>query len=715
MKKIKNIKDFTKKSFKGYSGPENEFSDKSNIFFGHSGHGKSSLALGIYENFIGLNDKDDVRLYNESYSKNTLLIKEGSGEIKGVVADFGNKNVKLQENIIKLEDDLVSLEEKISKKEAGREETGKNIRAIIEEVVKRRKGKTSTKNKSHNDGLRKVVQLWEDDYKEAKKKFPDENFSKIDGDDDFTVNLDAISNLYIPVFEGLDQKKYEGLGKILLKSYGKEAIPDKTTVEWLINGLHIHNGKKECGFCLNKMDYQEVEKRVKSFASNEEHIAQKTISNHFELFDTTNKELMKLLKKEKHFLAILDDNKEVKDALNEIRKNIKVLNINMGLITDKIKGMSKSIQFDQKKLGSTLEKINQSIETISSIKIAQKKLYQEKINRLDTLVRGAIGFEIKNNKLLNESLQKYITNQKEMDGFEKDIGAKKEEIKNLKEKKSDLSGFAEYINKVFDDIGIDFHLEVFNDKAYVLKHRTFKVELTIDDISPGERNILSLIYFYYEMLNDNQKDLKKSISVVIVDDPATSMDDENKFYILEIIKSLINNTSIQSFIFTHSWSDYCDLCYGKNSDTNVKMFEIKKKAGMSEILPTKPPVRPYKKLYIEINNFMVKDPSSIVDEDFLHMPNTMRRVLEEYLKFNYDISPLTSKKITEVAKILFDKEFADLTITEKNKTQTLLSVCNILSHRVGASISKKEIHDSARFLIERIKSTNQYHHEKMVN
>jgi wobble nucleotide-excising tRNase len=275
-----------------------------------------------------------------------------------------------------------------------------------------------------------------------------------------------------------------------------------------------------------------------------------------------------------------------------------------------------------------------------------------------------------------------------------------------------LADFANYLNTIFEEIGVNFKL-VLSGKSYVLQHSLLGIGLTIDDISEGECNLLALVYFYYEMLGKDQKSLKDNIEVVIVDDPATSMDDENRFYILELVKSIIDNIKLQSFILTHSWHDYCDLSYGKSEQQGVKRFEITKINGKSGIELSRSVISPYKRLYKEVYDFSQKSVSDVSADEALHMPNTMRRVLEEYIRFNFGIDLATQTHYNEIARVLFEEEVAKISQKNGARLKMLLSVCNILSHGAPHTRSVTEIHTSSRFLISRIADINKYHHDRM--
>jgi wobble nucleotide-excising tRNase len=215
------------------------------------------------------------------------------------------------------------------------------------------------------------------------------------------------------------------------------------------------------------------------------------------------------------------------------------------------------------------------------------------------------------------------------------------------------------------------------------------------------------------MLGEDQQSLKDSIDIIIIDDPATSMDDENRFYILELVKSVIDNKRLQSFVLTHSWRDYCDLSYGKNEQQGVKKFEITKVNGKSAIEVSRSVTSPYKKLYKEVYSFSQKNVNDISSDEALHMPNTMRRVLEEYIRFNFGIDLATQTHYNEIAQALFEKEVAEISQNNEARLKTLLSVCNILSHGAPHTRSVGEIHASARFLIARMSEINKYHHNRM--
>lgn len=67
----------------------------------------------------------------------------------------------------------------------------------------------------------------------------------------------------------------------------------------------------------------------------------------------------------------------------------------------------------------------------------------------------------------------------------------------------------------------------------------------------------------------------------MIDDPISSFDENNKFYVLEIMKKIISEKNIQIFLFTHSWDNFCQLTYGKQNNDYFGLFEIFKNSNMS--------------------------------------------------------------------------------------------------------------------------------------
>jgi energy-coupling factor transporter ATP-binding protein EcfA2 len=301
---------------------------------------------------------------------------------------------------------------------------------------------------------------------------------------------------------------------------------------------------------------------------------------------------------------------------------------------------------------------------------------------------------------------------------------KQQEIQALKQQKSITKDFADFVSQILNDINISLKVELDTDNInYIIKSTNENATLTIKDISEGEKNLLALLFFYYELFSDNkQQQVKPEIELIIVDDPISSMDDSNKFYILELMKYLLELPNQQIFVMTHSWNDYCNLSYGKRAWKDKKdkdgndikskyaTFEIKKNNGNSTLVKSKNPKKPYNYLFKEIYEFSISSYETIKTEcQIYHYPNVMRRVFEEWYGFKIGgYLNLTSSRQANIIEELNIKNILD-----KTKLGSLLKVCNILSHSINDSKNPEEIHKSAKYLMKLIEVNDKLHFDKM--
>ena len=303
---------------------------------------------------------------------------------------------------------------------------------------------------------------------------------------------------------------------------------------------------------------------------------------------------------------------------------------------------------------------------------------------------------------------------------------KQQEIQDLKQQKSLTKDFADFVSQILNDINISLKVELDTDnKNYIIKSTNENATLTIRDISEGEKNLLALLFFYYELFADNkQQNVKPEIELIIVDDPISSMDDSNKFYILELMKNLLELPNQQIFVLTHSWDDYCNLSYGKKAwedktdkngvETKSKYatFELRKTNGISNLVKLSSKEKPYNYLFKEIYDFSENSEEDIKNEcQIYHYPNVMRRIFEEWYSFKVGKNvKFTSNIQNQIASV-----FNITSNSEKAKLGVLIKVCNILSHSINGSMNPQEIHQSAKYLMKLIQDKDKLHFDNMKN
>lgn len=713
---ITKLNNFTLKSFVGYTNPNDLFFRAKNILFGYNGKGKSAIAIGIKDEFLkDLTKKsENLRIFDRDYISNSLLLENSDGKIKGVEASFGKGGVDIENKIKELEK-LIIKEDEIGKLDIGIAKLRKEIRTEIDKIHDSRKGEANIQRKSKDEPVERVIELYKKDFQDAKKiEADDEKLIKINGDSTIEKQISQNENLRPLNFSKIQTPLIEEVKVIFKEKFGKDiSIPEFEVVQWIESGLKLHSVGDNCKFCEGKLDFSDVKMKIAQYKENKRHKATEKLKQFRE-------QLQSLLESTK---IITKESKTYSTNIGiEIEQHFTVIsakeNTFESLITScqyKIDNIEIQQNFDFELLAESSKVIEDSISTISKTKNEQLSELRKKQNNLTTLVKGAIGLEILKSITIKDK-------QKEVKGKEDELKEKRvnnkkkqQEIQDLKQQKSLTKDFADFVSQILNDINISLKVELDTDnKNYIIKSTNENATLTIKDISEGEKNLLALLFFYYELFaNNKQQNVKPEIELIIVDDPISSMDDSNKFYILELMKNLLELSNQQIFVLTHSWEDYCNLSYGKKSwDNNQPFatFEIRKSNGVSELSQLKNIEKPYKYLFKEIFEFSQKREDDLkTDCQIYHYPNVMRRVFEEWYSFKIgkDLNLTSSQQ---------DRIINDLKIIEnrdKTKLGLLLKVCNILSHSINGSKNPQEIHQSAKYLMELIKNNDKLHYENM--
>ena len=705
---VKKIENYTEKSFKNYTGPDREFKQK-NIIFGYNGRGKSSLAKGVIRQFLINNPvgADSYRFFNRNYINNNLLLKESTdSKIKGVIANFGEKDVDIEKQINLLESNIIdtsTIEQEIN-------ELSKKIRIEIDKIHDAKKGKIAIQRKPISKSNDEVISSYNDDIEKAKKIENDESeLLNIKGDDSLENQKEKIEAIIIPALNMILDENINEIKDIFVKKFDDIEIPSSRIVEWITIGLSIHEKGEKCKFCGGTPDLDFIQSNVNKYNSNEKQKASISLTNFKNELDTLSLQINKLLELKNSIIANLGS--DTTQYFDNIESNDNLLTNYKEKLNNKIENINLQIDFEDEKLKKILSSIKNSYDNIIQIKDEKLKILDEKISKLNILIKGAIGLEIRNNTFINSNMQLVSQKQKVLDESRIKNKENLNKIKELKDSKSNTKDFADHINDILSMLEVNLKLEVLNDD-YIIKQSITNDKLQLDDISEGEQNLLSLLYFYYELFEDKeQKHLKSSINLIVIDDPISSVDDINKMYVLELIKKICELNDIQLFVFTHVWEDFCSICYNKADKQNTPygFYEIKKDTNGSKIVSVKTNETPYKHDFKDIYEFSQKqDCNDMTDCEIYHYPNIMRKILEEFLSFKVKNSNPTYTNFNNIKKVLCGD---NPTSKDEMAIGMLLNVCNILSHK--AARNPDEILKSAKFLMSKIEIVDKLHYDTM--
>ncbi|MDI6031707.1 AAA family ATPase [Flavobacterium sp. LB2P84] len=710
---INKLNNFTHKSFVGYTNPNDLLFRAKNILFGYNGKGKSSIAIGIKDEFLKeqIKKSNNLRIFDRDYISNSLLLENSDGKIKGVEASFGKGGVEIENKIKELEKLVISKEE-IDKTDTSIAKLRKEIRTEIDSIHDRRKGEVNIQKKSKDETVERVIELYKKDYQDAKKiEADDDKLIKINGDNSIEKKISQNENLRPLTFSKTPTTLIEEVKIIFEEKFGEDiSIPEYEVVQWIESGLKIHKEGDNCKFCNGELEYSDVKLKITQFKENKRHKATEKLKQFREQLQNLL-ESIKLIEKESKTYStnIGSEVEQYFTTITEKKVEVQSLIISSQSKIDKIEIQE---NFDFNLLVEILEVIDNSRITINKIKSDQLLELRMKLTNLTTLVKGAIGLEIVKSVTIKEKLLEVKFHMVELKDKGENNKKKQQEIQNLKQQKSLTKDFADFVSEILNDINISLKVTLDSDNQnYIIKSTNENATLMIKDISEGEKNLLALFFFYYELFTDNkQQQVKPEIELIIVDDPISSMDDSNKFYILELMKNLLELQNHQIFVLTHSWEDYCNLSYGKENNQIIATFEIRKKNGISELAKLSSKEKPYNYLFKEIYEFSKKSETDLNSEcQIYHYPNVMRRIFEEWYGFKIG----RDMNFTSNLQKQVENDFSISSNIEKTKLGLLIKVCNILSHSINGSMNPQEIHQSAKYLMKLIENSDKLHFDNM--
>lgn len=187
------------------------------------------------------------------------------------------------------------------------------------------------------------------------------------------------------------------------------------------------------------------------------------------------------------------------------------------------------------------------------------------------------------------------------------------------------------------------------------------------DISPGERNIIALSYFFTDIMKEQaEKDVYKKQYLLVIDDPVSSFDTENRIGILSFLKYkfgafLEGNVNTKVLMLTHDLMTFYDMhkAFEEIVETGKKIFALPivfKKLelvnGGIEDFKYK-----YRQEYTELLERMYEYATSKDPADNLVIGNMMRQVLEAFATFQYkkDIEHVSTDE--DILALLKEEEY----------------------------------------------------------
>lgn len=231
--------------------------------------------------------------------------------------------------------------------------------------------------------------------------------------------------------------------------------------------------------------------------------------------------------------------------------------------------------------------------------------------------------------------QKVLVSQLEAE--KKELVTIKTEIECLKAEKRNVKIALEIINEYIEYIFFQKNrltLEIKGNK-YCIKSRNSSIKL--NELSVGERNVISLCYFFSQILfNCTKEQAFKNECLIVLDDPISSFDFENKIGIYSFIRYmlnqiLVNNPNSRVVILTHE----LEATYHLEKICNDIGFRVKSYV-LNQMLLSNFNGRKYNEYsYLLQQVFCFANMDEGYESIETTIGNIMRRVVEAFGTFTY--------------------------------------------------------------------------------
>jgi len=741
VKNINNINSFGQ--FNNFKWPEDlpKFT-KYNFFYGWNYSGKTTLSRifrcfelkklhNDYQNPTikietdagvltekNLNVDYPIRVFNEDFVEENfdwnnenadiepvLILGKESKELEKELKQKENEKSDKENELKKISEDKKSKEEELQDKLSAKASEIRNILSI-----------TNPKEFDKNN-LAKVIDDIKDNFLE--KVLSDEKLQQYKN----TLNSQKLD--YVSFQEiSLNLTKFlNDIKEILEKKVSAQQIIEKLNQNarlsnWVREGIEIHKEETTCQFCGNKLTTERKEELNKHFSKEFDDfinlIKQKEneINNHLSEIDR-----YLLPDKARFYNEFQNEYEELVQNYNQLKleytENVKKLINELNKKKEKpfdelIIAQNINIKVENELL-ELLEKIQ---NLISKHNDKSDTLEEEKNQSKEKIKLHYVAIFIQD--------EQYFNKKQNIESLDNDIKRIKSEIETLKREISNIENrikasaigsqrLNELLNKFFNDDRLK--IENTSNGKYKI-HRNNQIA---KNLSTGERNIISLVYFFVK-LEETNFDLSQAI--IFIDDPVSSLDSNHIHSVYAFLNEKIKNIN-QVFITTHNF-DFFNLLKDmyrynlQNQNSNFYLIKaITNNQNRYSTLEKLPDIllkfkSEYNYLFYILKIFNDSKDKNSFDQLYL-LPNILRRFFEMYLFSRYP----DGKKFKEKANKFFENNIS-------NEGVMALKIMDEYSHEENPEHSLRfpditELEKSVKFVLNKISNKDKEHFDALVD
>nr|WP_319584548.1 AAA family ATPase [uncultured Pseudodesulfovibrio sp.] len=681
--------------------------------------------------------KLNIRVYNTDFVKDNLKwLQDRNGNIEPF-AIVGAKNIEIEKQIEALENEI------------GGDNSG--LMQEIKNLTQNHYDKNKAASKAAND----QANLLKDYAVKIKKNsirynFPTYTITTIKQDiatiqtKDYSLTEDSRQKLLqitqesvkpeispieirIPCYSDIVDKTVDLLGKTVTPSQSiKELLEDSSLQEWVREGALLHKNQREiCAFCGGALDDQLWGRIDAHFSKESEKLRTdlesviKKVQSEIELFSN------KIAVPEASIYSQLRE--QIHEQQNEGNNTISEYRIELNRIKNELeertRNIFKSIDFKmlfnkENDLVNIQNAINTSIEQNNFLtsEIDKQKLEARYSLRLDAVQAFLKTIRYDEGCAQIEKLKNAETVALEcLQNKSKELETKRNRILILKSELSDETKGAEQVNNYLrhyfghnalnlaaqkDESGAKFILQRGEEKAH--------------NLSEGE---CSLVAFCYFMAKLDEVGFDGKQSIIWIDDPISSLDNNHVFFIFSLIENVLAKPKNyeQLFISTHSldFLKYLKrISHPHTVNENGKrvrltsFFIIENDNRCSRLRPMPKHLENYITEFNYLFSVIYKCANSTSQdvENFDHyygFGNNLRKFLEAFLFYKYP----NNLDLSEKMDLFFDKDHKSTTLV--NRVVNEFSHLEEIFDRSTAPIDVPEMMTIAKYVLDKIKENDE--------
>lgn len=656
---------------------------KGTLLYGRNGTGKSTIAKAFRKakgeeqptiNHVSFLDKKghpvslsgeeskQIYVFDEDFVNEKVKLKEehlDSIIMLGQAADLAEMIEQAEKDRDTAKTDCETME--IALKEFEDENNPKSPKKCLNKIVRALRGDDSWAGRDAKlRGARQNTSVHNDTYKQFLKLNPEQN--KTDLLIEFDIQLKALEaaktgasriNATVPKLpNNLSLYDEDALLALLSQKIEK---PQLTEREQYLLGL-VESGKanelsqkatvfkdpniQQCPYCFQPV----TDEYKNSLVSSIEKVLTKAVEDHQ---NSLGSFIIDVIEIDLSDFSCLSNHEDCIVLINNINRAIQD---NNKMIQQKIDNPYQSVDTKSKHVCSMVKQLTECLEKLD----LERTEYNEKVTDTESIINNLkeINSYIAHYDIVDladeydKQKQEYAKAKKAFKDAKDNYDLKMHAVEELEAQRKNIHIALDYINACLKYIFFaDDRLRIeYVDGEYRLLSHGKSVRPC--DVSVGERNIIGLSYFFASIMEgQEEKDAYGKEYLLVIDDPVSSFDTENRIGILSFLKYelglfLEGNEFSKALIMTHDLMTFYDIHKLLEEIVNCckRMgYSLKPKFNRFELSDRTISEFSYKKRqeYTEILKQIFQYGQSDLSIDDIVIGNLMRQALEAFATFQY--------------------------------------------------------------------------------